>query len=114
MMNLDVYKRQIKGRGYFPVLLKRMATGNGDDIFMVDHDSLLTLSRQGCLKDLSGLPEIATYSRLALSQMREPDGAVYFLSLIHISSRDVFRKALPDARASINPVQMESLSLIHI
>lgn len=79
--SVTVLYESIKGRGYFPVLLKRMATGNGDDIFMVDHDSLLTLSRQGCLKDLSGLPEIATYSRLALSQMREPDGAVYFLPM---------------------------------
>lgn len=76
-----VLYESIKGRAYFPVLLKRMATGNGDDIFMVDHDSLLTLSRQGCLKDLSGLPELRTYNRLALSQMREPDGSVYFLPM---------------------------------
>lgn len=79
--SVPVLYESIKGRDYFPVLLKRMATGNGDDIFMVDHDSLLTLSRQGCLKDLSGLPEIATYNRLALSQMQEPDGAVYFLPM---------------------------------
>ncbi|HIW77640.1 MAG TPA: extracellular solute-binding protein [Candidatus Bilophila faecipullorum] len=79
--SVTVLYESIKGRDYFPVLLKRIATGNGDDVFMVDHDSLLTLSRQGCLKDLSGLPEIRTYSNLALSQMREPDGAVYFLPM---------------------------------
>lgn len=79
--SVTVLYESIKGRAYFPVLLKRMATGNGDDIFMVDHDSLLTLSRRGCLTDLSGLPELRTYNSLALSQMREPDGAVYFLPM---------------------------------
>lgn len=59
----------IKGSQYFDVLEKRLATGNGDDIFMVDHERLLALEAQGKLADLSGLSTLGNFSELAKSQM---------------------------------------------
>ncbi len=76
---VNVLYEGIKGRAYFPALKKRMATGNGDDIFMIDQDTLLTLSQDGSLVDLSDLPELNAYSSLTLSQVREKDGSVFAL-----------------------------------
>lgn len=68
----------IKSPEYFDVLEKRLATGNGDDIFMVDHERVLTLARQGKLADLSGLSTLDNFSSLAKSQMTA-DGTVDYL-----------------------------------
>lgn len=76
---VNVLYEGIKGRAYFPVLEKRMQTGNGDDLFMINQDTLLTLSQQGSLIDLSDLAELNDYSSLALSQIREKDGSVFAL-----------------------------------
>ena len=38
----------MKGTDYYDTLMKRMETGNGDDIFMVDHDSTITLLEEAC------------------------------------------------------------------
>lgn len=59
----------IKSPEYFEILEKRIATGNGDDIFMVDHERVLELSRQGKLADLSSLSTLDGFSELARSQM---------------------------------------------
>ncbi len=59
----------IKSPEYFDVLEKRMATGNGDDIFMVDHAHTLSLGSQGKLADLSDLSTLENFSPLARSQM---------------------------------------------
>ena len=59
----------IKGPAYFDVLEKRMATGNGNDIFMVDHARMLELGRRGKLADLSDLSTLENFSDLARSQM---------------------------------------------
>lgn len=76
---VNVLYEGIKGRPYFPALKKRMETGNGDDIFMINQDTLLTLSRDGSLVDLSDLPELNAYSSLTLSQIRERGGSVFAL-----------------------------------
>lgn len=68
----------IKGTEYFSVLEKRIATGNGDDIFMVDHERVLELGRQGKLADLSGLSTLDDFSDLAKSQMYA-DGTVDYV-----------------------------------
>ena len=52
----------MKGTDYYDILMKRMETGNGDDIFMVDHDSTITLQEEGKLKDLTGLSTIDRYT----------------------------------------------------
>ena len=68
----------IKGLDYYDVLQKRLDTGNGDDIFMVDHERVLELSGQGRLADLSDLSTVADFSDLAMSQM-SASGAIYYL-----------------------------------
>lgn len=64
----------IKSRPYFDALGKRLASGNGDDVFMVDHDTTLAFSEAGYLADLSDLPTLTSFSAFALGQMRA-DGA---------------------------------------
>lgn len=68
----------IKSPDYFSVLEKRLSTGNGDDIFMVDHERVLKLSGQGQLADLSDLSTLENFSDLARSQMAA-DGTIDYL-----------------------------------
>ncbi|WP_343250887.1 ABC transporter substrate-binding protein [Diplocloster hominis] len=67
----------IKSPQYFDILEKRMATGNGDDVIMLDHARVLELSRQGKLTDLSGLSTLENFSELAKNQMSALDGIYY-------------------------------------
>ncbi len=59
----------IKSPAYYEVLEKRMSTGNGDDIIMVDHERARELSARGDLLDLSDLSTLGLFSELAKSQM---------------------------------------------
>ncbi|WP_262397671.1 ABC transporter substrate-binding protein [Zongyangia hominis] len=68
----------IKSPEYFDVLEKRMATGNGNDIFMVDHARMLELGRRGKLADLSDLSTLENFSDLARSQMGA-DGTIDYV-----------------------------------
>lgn len=68
----------IKSPEYFDVLEKRLATGNGDDVFMVDHERVLELCAQGKLADLSDLSTLENFSELAKSQMMAK-GTVHYL-----------------------------------
>lgn len=67
----------IKSPDYFDVLGKRMSTGNGDDIFMVDHARVLELGQRGQLADLSDLSTLEGFSDLARSQMGADGGIDY-------------------------------------
>ncbi len=68
----------IKGTDYYDTLLKRMETGNGDDIFMVDHDSTFSLQKEGKLADLTGLSTIDQYAEDMKAQFVQDDG-IYWL-----------------------------------
>ncbi len=68
----------IKGADYYETLMKRMETGNGDDIFMVDHDSTITLQNDGKLADLTGLSTIDRYTEDMKEQFIYEDG-IYWL-----------------------------------
>ena len=68
----------IKGADYYDTLMKRMETGNGDDIFMVDHDSTIMLQKEGKLKNLTGLSSIDRYTEDMKAQFIHEDG-VYWL-----------------------------------
>lgn len=68
----------IKSPDYFEILEKRLSTGNGDDIFMVDHERMLELGEQGRLADLSDLSTLDNFSDLAKSQM-SADGTIDYL-----------------------------------
>lgn len=68
---ISVAYESLKGNAYYEALIKRMAKGKGNDIFMVNHDTALTLAKQGQLADLSGLATIENYTDEMLSQMWE-------------------------------------------
>lgn len=68
----------IKGTDYFDTLNKRMETDSGDDIFMVDHDTTLTLHESGKIADLTGLSTIDQYTEDAREQFSYDDG-IYWL-----------------------------------
>lgn len=63
----------IKGRDYYAALDKRLATGNGDDIFMVDQATLLSLDKSNQLADLSDLATVDRFNSLIKSQMYSGD-----------------------------------------
>lgn len=67
----------IKSRPYFEALRKRLASDNGDDVFMVDHDTTLEFADAGYLADLSDLPTLSSFSAFALDQMRSEDTITY-------------------------------------
>ena len=64
----------IKGRDYYAALTKRLASGNGDDIFMVDQATLLSLDKPHQLADLSDLSTLPAFNALVKSQMYADDG----------------------------------------
>lgn len=53
--NIVITYESIKGTDYFDTLDKRMENGTGDDIFMVNHDTMLELQAKGQVADLTGL-----------------------------------------------------------
>ena len=74
--DVRVSYESLKGSAYFDALRKRMASGKGDDVFMVNHDVLLELEKTGQLADLSGLEAIAGYTETMLGQMTQADGSI--------------------------------------
>lgn len=76
--DVRVSYESLKGSAYFDALRKRMASGKGDDVFMVNHDVLLELEKTGQLADLSGLEAIAGYTETMLGQMTQADGSIYW------------------------------------
>ena len=66
---IRVSYESLKGTAYFDALEKRMESGKGDDIFMVNHDSLLKLEEKGQLADLSGLSTLPDFTDEMRSQM---------------------------------------------
>lgn len=69
----------IKGRDYYAALTKRLASGNGDDIFMVDQATLLSLDKPNQLADLSDLSTLPAFNALVKSQMYADDGKLYYV-----------------------------------
>lgn len=76
--DIRVSYESLKGTDYFEALSKRMAAGKGDDVFMVNHDSVLELAAKGQLADLSGLDTISGYTDQMMNQMEE-DGKIYWV-----------------------------------
>lgn len=68
----------IKGRKYYDVLDKRMASSSGDDVFIVDHDEMLKLKREGKVANLADIPTINNYREDTKKQFTDSDG-VYWL-----------------------------------
>ena len=64
----------IKGTDYYDTLNKRMENGTGDDIFMVNHDTMLELHAKGQVADLTGLSTIDSYTEDQKNQFVSEDG----------------------------------------
>ena len=60
--NIVITYESIKGTDYYDTLNKRMENGTGDDIFMVNHDTMLELHAKGQVADLTGLSTIDGYT----------------------------------------------------
>lgn len=71
--DIRVSYESLKGTDYYDALEKRMDTGNGNDVFMVNHDIVLKLQEKGQLADLSELETISNYTERMRSQMVEDD-----------------------------------------
>lgn len=69
--DIRVSYESLKGNDYYTALTKRMEAGKGDDIFMVNHDTLLEFEEQGMVADLSELKTLNNYTESMLSQMEE-------------------------------------------
>ncbi len=76
--DIRVSYESLKGTEYFEALRKRMASGKGNDVFMVNHDILLELQQSGQVADLSSLSVIPEYTRQMRSQMEE-NGKIYWM-----------------------------------
>ena len=76
--NVSVSYEGIKSRPYYEALVKRLDSGTGDDVFMIDHDTALSFEKKGYLADLAGLPTISTFSRLAFDQM-DAEGTILYV-----------------------------------
>ena len=72
--NIVITYESIKGTDYFDTLNKRMGNGTGDDIFMVNHDTMLELHQKGQVADLTGLSTIDEYTDDQKSQFISDDG----------------------------------------
>lgn len=75
---INITYESVKGNDYFDVLEKRVKSGNGDDIFMLNHDTTLELMKTGDLADLSDLSTLPDFSLGVCDQM-EIDGMVPFV-----------------------------------
>ncbi len=72
----------IKGDDYFSALKNREQAGKLDDIFMVNHDTMLEFSKNDSLADLTELAENVSFSEIVKNQMRSLDGKIYWVPTI--------------------------------
>jgi raffinose/stachyose/melibiose transport system substrate-binding protein len=69
----------LKSSDYWDTLELRIENDTLDNLFMVHHDDVIELRKEGKLADLSDLSTISNFSEMARSQFVEEDGSVYFL-----------------------------------
>ncbi|MCI6422405.1 MAG: ABC transporter substrate-binding protein [Roseburia sp.] len=72
--NIVITYESIKGTDYYDTLNKRMENGTGDDIFMVNHDTMLELHAKGQVAELTGLSTIDSYTEDQKNQFVSEDG----------------------------------------
>ncbi len=76
--DIRVSYESLKGTDYFEALEKRIAAGRGDDVFMVNHDTVLAMGEAGLLADLSDISSISGFTDQMLGQMEE-EGKIYWV-----------------------------------
>lgn len=69
--NINITYESAKGDEYYELLKKRLATGNGDDIFIVNHDLILTFKEKGYLADLTNLVSEIEFHKAINGQVYE-------------------------------------------
>lgn len=72
----------LKSPGYYTALSQRMKNGVGDDVFMVDHDIMLSLHANKQVVDLSDISSINTFTEATKSQIKSDDGIFWIPSKI--------------------------------
>ena len=75
--NIVITYESIKGTDYYDTLNKRMENGTGDDIFMVNHDTMLELHAKGQVADLTGLSTIDSYTEDQKNQFVSEGGSFW-------------------------------------
>ena len=76
--HVSITYESLKGNEYYKILDKRLDSGNGDDVFIVDHDHLLRYQKKGYVAKLNDLPAINDYLPQVMDQMRWSDGSIYY------------------------------------
>ena len=71
----------MKGTEYYEVLKKRMLSGNGDDVFMVNHDTGRILKEKDLLVNLADSPVVSQYGDITKDQITDLSGRVYMLPM---------------------------------
>lgn len=69
----------LKGSDYYEALRSREEAGRLDDVFMINHDTMLAFSENKSLADLSELVAQVPFSESMLSQMKSEDGGIYWV-----------------------------------
>lgn len=77
--NINISYESAKGDEYFQLLEKRLDTGHGDDIFIVNHDTAIEFAQKGYLHDLSDIAKKIKFHPIIESQLYEDDDKVYFM-----------------------------------
>ena len=78
--HVSITYESLKGAEYYNILDKRLDSGNGDDLFIVDHDRLLRYQKKGYVAKLNDLPAMKEYLPQVIDQMRWEDGSIYYAS----------------------------------
>ena len=80
--DIVVSYESLKGSGYYEALKNREASGQLDDIFMINRDTALAFEKNGSLADLTNVANRFSFSESMLGQMRSADGKIYRLPTI--------------------------------
>lgn len=75
--HVNITYESVKGNQYQKLLNKRMESNNGDDLFIVDHDSVLDFTEKGYLADLTDLVNNIQFHPAIESQVYEREKVVY-------------------------------------
>ena len=79
--DIKVVYESMKGTEYYEVLKKRMLSGNGDDVFMVNHDTGRILKEKDLLVNLADSPVVSQYGDITKDQITDLSGRVYMLPM---------------------------------
>lgn len=85
---VQISYESLKGNEYFKILETRLRSGNGDDIFIIDHDRLLAFEEKGYLAELSDVQGMDALAPVALQQLQAEKG--YFYMPTSISALGLF------------------------